>query len=188
MALYLASTSPRRRELLGRITTDFIAVSRNVEEREYPDLLPREKAVRRCKDKCISAVNNIKDDNKIIIASDTVVDLNGVDMGKPRDEKEAFEMIKALSGKAHWVYTAVSVYKDKHMYTFCDGTQVYFDIIEDQIIAEYVKTSEPYDKAGGYAIQGFMSKYIDRIEGDYNTVVGFPIARVNRLLKSLKII
>lgn len=189
MAIYLASQSPRRRELLGRIVDDFKCISADIVEKDYPELIPREKAVRLSKDKCIAAVNHIKNDNDVVvIASDTIVDLDGEDLGKPQSEDEAYCMIKSLSGKAHWVYTAVSVYKDKHMYTFCDGTEVFFDFIEDDVIAQYVKTEEPYDKAGAYAIQGFMSKYIDRIEGDYNTVVGFPVARVNKLLKSLKII
>lgn len=188
MAIYLASASPRRRELMEKITPDFTCVVFDTREKEYPSLPRRGKAVRRCKDKCISAFNHIKEEDAVIITSDTVVDLNGRDMGKPRDEKEAYDMIKALSGNSHWVYTAVTVFKDYHIYTFCEGTKVFFDKIPEEDILEYVKTSEPYDKAGGYAIQGYMSRYIPKIEGDYNTVVGFPVARLYRLLKNLKIL
>lgn len=74
------------------------------------------------------------------------------------------------------------------MYTFCDDTMVFFDVVPEDVIREYIKTNEPYDKAGGYAIQGFMGKYILNIRGDYNTVVGMPVDRVYNLLRFLKVI
>mgnify|MGYP002512572460 FL=1 len=95
-------------------------------------------------------------------------------------------MIKSLSDNVHRVHTAVSVYKRGIIYTFADTTEVYVDSIPDDTIAAYVETDEPYDKAGGYAIQGFMSGYISKIHGNYHTVVGLPVAKLNKLLKIIK--
>lgn len=188
MAIYLASNSPRRIELLSRKVPKFEHFSRGNKEKEYPNLNPREKAIRRSKDKCLRAISKIKEEDMVIISGDTVVDINGIDLGKPKDEADAYRMIKMLSGESHYVHTAMSVYKDGIMYTFCDDTMVFFDVVPEDVIREYIKTDEPYDKAGGYAIQGFMAKYILNIRGDYNTVVGMPVDRVYNLLRFLKVI
>ncbi|MBR4036041.1 MAG: septum formation protein Maf [Oscillospiraceae bacterium] len=187
MAVYLASTSPRRKELLAVILPQFNQLSPQVEEKEYPQLTPREKAVRLSKDKCIAAVNHIREKGMVIIASDTVVDLDGKVLEKPKDRQDAVNMISALSGKTHHVYSAVTVYKNGKIYTFSEDTAVHFGFVPDDVIQKYVDTSEPYDKAGGYAIQGFMGDYIDRIEGDYYNVVGLPVENLKKLLKFLNI-
>ena len=140
------------------------------------------------REKCRAAVKKFGDKNTVIIASDTVVDLNGEILEKPQDMADAYIMIKSLSGNVHKVHTAVSVYCRGIIYSFVDTTQVYVDKISDDIIAEYVNTDEPYDKAGGYAIQGFMSGYISKINGNYHTVVGLPVARLNKLLRNIKAI
>ena len=187
MAVYLASTSPRRKELLAAILPHFHQLSPQVEEKEYPQLTPREKAVRLSKDKCIAAVNHIREKGMVIIASDTVVDLDGKVLEKPKNRQEAVDMITALSGKVHHVYSAVTVYKYGKIYTFSDDTTVHFGVVPEEVIQQYVDTDEPYDKAGGYAIQGFMGDYIDRIEGDYYNVVGLPVENLKKLLKFLNI-
>ena len=188
MAVYLASTSPRRKEILSEIITDFHQVSPQVEEKEYPHLSPKEKCIRLSKDKCIAAVNHIRQKGMVVIASDTVVDLEGTVLEKPKDRQDAFDMISRLSGKTHYVYSAVSVYAEGRMYTFCDETAVYFDTVPSDVISSYVDTSEPYDKRGGYAIQGFMGKYIHKIEGDYYNVVGLPKEKLKKLLNFLNIL
>lgn len=188
MAVYLASTSPRRKELLSQLLSDFTQVSPDVEEKEYPHLTPKEKAVRLSKDKCIAAVNHIREKAMVIIASDTVVDLEGAVLEKPADRAEAYDMISRLSGKVHHVYSAVSVYKDGIMYTFCDDTAVYFKTVPEDIIDTYVDTDEPYDKRGGYRIQGFMGNYIDRIRGSYYNVVGLPVEKLKKLLNFLNLL
>ena len=188
MTVYLASTSPRRKEILSEILSDFRQVSPHTEEKEYPQLTPKEKAVRLSKDKCIAAVNHIREKGMVIIASDTVVDLDGTVLEKPKDRQNAVEMITALSGKTHHVYSAVSVYTNGRMYTFCDDTAVHFSTVPPHIIQEYVDTTEPYDKRGGYAIQGFMGDYINKIEGDYYNVVGLPKEKLKNLLNFLNIL
>ncbi|MBR5520999.1 MAG: septum formation protein Maf [Oscillospiraceae bacterium] len=189
MDIYLASTSPRRRQLMSDITEKFIRMSPNTEEKEYPLYSPKEKAIRRSKDKCIASLNQLKNTSAVIISSDTVVDLNGETLDKPVDEADARRIISALSDHFHYVHTAVSVYFEGSMYTFCDTTQVCFRHIPQDMIDRYVKTSEPYDKRGGYGIQTeFGRKYIDKIDGDYYTVVGLPVKKLKKLLKFLNIV
>ena len=188
MAVYLASTSPRRKEILSEILPHFSQVSPDTEEKEYPQLTPKEKAVRLSKDKCVAAVNHIREKGMVIIASDTVVDLDGTVLEKPKDREDAVAMITALSGKTHHVYSAVSVYTDGTMYTFCDDTSVVFGIVPADVIQQYADTAEPYDKRGGYRIQGFMGSYINKIEGDYYNVVGLPKEKLKKLLNFLNIL
>lgn len=188
MTVYLASTSPRRKEILSEILADFKQVSPQITENEYPLLTPKEKCIRLSKDKCIAAVNLIRERDMVIIASDTVVDLDGKVLEKPRNKPDAYQMIKSLSAKMHSVYSAVSVYKNGKMYTFCDETQVYFDMVPEETILQYIDTDEPYDKRGGYRIQGFMGDYIYRIDGDYYNVVGLPKEKLKNLLIFLNIL
>ena len=184
--IYLASRSPRRVQLLSEITGDFVSGPTNIEEKEYPGLTPKEKCIRRAKDKCIRAVNRIRENGMVVISADTVVDLDGCVLDKPKDAAAAAEMLKKLSENNHKVYTAVSVYKDGSMYSFCCETTVFFDEIPRRFIDEYVRTDEAYDKAGGYAIQGSAGRYIKKIEGDYNNVVGLPVRKLEKLLKYIK--
>lgn len=188
MKIYLASTSPRRKELLGNMVPRFQCVSPGIDEKEYHHLTSREKTVRISKDKCIAAVNHIKEKDMVVIAGDTLVDLDGVALGKPENQDRAREMIKSLSGRRHTVYSSVSLYKNGMMYTFCDSSKVVFDTVPEDVIEEYIRTREPYDKAGGYAIQGFMGKYISQIQGYKSTVVGLPAERLEKLMAFLKII
>lgn len=186
--IYLASTSPRRHQLLGEITKDFKVINPNVTEKDYPELSAKEKCTRLSKDKCIAAVNRVKETGMVIAAGDTVVSLDDKILEKPTDENRARQMIKSLSGRTHIVYSAVSLYKDGVMYTFCDRAEVEFARIEDRVIDSYVKTSEPYDKAGGYRVQGFMSQYVKKVKGDITTVVGLPVQKLKKLMDFLKII
>lgn len=122
-----------------------------------------------------------------IIAADTIVYKNGI-IGKPKDEADAFRILKKLKGSSHFVATGVTILQagTARRRTFCEVTEVFFKDYSDEELAAYVKTDEPYDKAGGYAIQGTFGKYIDRIDGDMNNVIGFPWERIVREFTILK--
>jgi len=120
----------------------------------------------------------------LIVAADTVVDLDGIALGKPRDRAESRAMLERLAGRAHDVHTAFAVRNDASMQTIvhCETTRVHFCSLEPQTIEGYVASGDGLDKAGGYGIQGFAATLIERIEGDYFTVVGFPLAAFARAL------
>jgi septum formation protein len=122
----------------------------------------------------------------IIIAADTVVYKDKI-MGKPENFQEAFEMLCSLRGESHYVVTGVAIVEahKNNSRVFAEVTKVYFKDYTDQELIDYLNTDEAYDKAGGYAIQGYFSKYIDKIEGDYDNVVGFPLKRIEEELKKL---
>lgn len=188
MQCILASTSPRRKELLGLIIKDFSTLDTKAVEKEYSNLSPPKRALQTSKDKCFAALKLVNTSEKLIIASDTVVECGGKTFGKPKDAQEAFYMIKQLDNRCHSVHSGVSVYYKGVIYSFVETTLVYFDKIADNTIRDYVRTKEPYDKAGGYAIQGFMASYIKKIDGNYHNVVGLPVQRLNKLLKIIKAI
>jgi septum formation protein len=119
-------------------------------------------------------------DDKIIIAADTLVYINGRVLGKPRDEEDAFEMLKTLSSKLHKVYTGVAILRGDYAHVFADATRVYFRALSDDEIRAYIATGEPLDKAGAYGVQERGSVFVDRIDGDFYTVVGLPLAKVCR--------
>ncbi len=188
MDIILASASPRRRELLKVIVPQFSCTTSDFDESSIDIKDARRKALTLSREKCKAVIEQYKGQDVVIISSDTVVDLDGRVLEKPTDKADAYRMIKALSDNVHKVHTAVSVYKNGIIYTFADTTKVYVDKIPDDIICQYVDTDEPYDKAGGYAIQGFMGGYITKIHGNYHNVVGLPLAKLNKLLKNIKVI
>lgn len=186
MKFILASASPRRRELLKAIIPEFECTVPDFDESSIEIADAKQRTMVLSREKCKAAAAECTDRNAVIISSDTVVDLDGVILEKPKDREEAYSMVKSLSDNVHRVHTAVSVYCRGIIYSFVDTTEVYVDFIDDETIKAYVLTDEPYDKAGGYAIQGFMSGYISKIHGNYHTVVGLPVARLNKLLKNIK--
>jgi len=120
--------------------------------------------------------------DSVVIGADTLVYANGQVLGKPRDEAEAFTMLKKLSGKKHTVYTGVALIKDGEERVFADATHVYFHPLTDEEILAYIATGEPMDKAGAYGVQERGAILVDRVEGDFYTVVGLPISKVYRAL------
>lgn len=120
----------------------------------------------------------------IIIAADTVVALDGEILGKPRDEADAFNMLKRLSGRAHEVYTGYCLLREKDAFTVCGSvkTQILFKTLDDDMIWRYIATGEPMDKAGAYGIQGRGALLTEKIDGDYFNVVGLPISAVSDTL------
>ncbi|MBR2027959.1 MAG: septum formation protein Maf [Oscillospiraceae bacterium] len=188
MKFILASASPRRRELLKAIVPDFECSVPDFDESTVKITDAKQRTLVLSREKCRTVAAGYADKNAVVIASDTVVDLNGKILEKPKDTADAYNMIKSLSDNTHMVHTAVSVCCRGIIYSFVDTTKVYVDYIDDETIKRYVLTDEPYDKAGGYAIQGFMSGYISKIHGNYHTVVGLPVAKLNKLLKIIKAI
>lgn len=178
--IVLASKSPRRKELLQYITTDFVIKSAEVDETLPDGITP---------DKAVEYLSRIKaepfgNNDDIIIGADTVVSCNGEILGKPKDTDDARKMLQLLSGREHEVYTGVTVIKGDEVSTFSVCTGVKFFDLTDEDIDRYIATGEPMDKAGAYGIQGYGSLLVEEIHGDYFNVVGLPISKLNRLLFS----
>lgn len=179
MKIVLASGSPRRHELLKIITESFeIRVSdadetllENISAENCAEYLSMKKA---------EAV--ILNDDEIIIGCDTVVVIDNKVLGKPSSEKECIEMLTMLSGKTHTVYTGVSFVSKNHKHSFTSATEVEFYPLTQSDISEYIATGEPFDKAGGYGIQGKGSLLVKGIRGDYFNVVGLPVSSLKREL------
>lgn len=178
----LASQSPRRKQLLGYLFSAFSVLAPDVDER-LPDGIPPGDAVEMLAKRKALAAFDITGGGNLIIAADTVVCIQGKILGKPQDTAHAKEMLQMLSGKDHQVYTGVTVYADEQAVSFHECTAVSFCALGDTEIDWYVSTGEPMDKAGSYGIQGYGSRYIRGIQGDYFNVMGLP---VNALYQNLK--
>ncbi|AYA99926.1 Maf family protein [Lachnoanaerobaculum umeaense] len=181
----LASASPRRKELLAQIGVGFeIMVSDK--ETEIDSLDPKEACKKQAFQKAVDIVDKAsikyEDDTCIVIAADTIVEYEGKIIGKPKSKEDAKQMIEAISGRKHRVYTAVCIYNSivKSYESFVEETSVEVAELSDEEIEDYLDKKEPYDKAGAYAIQGYFSRYIVGIEGDYYNVMGLPIGRLYR--------
>lgn len=181
--LILASKSPRRKELLSLITTDFEIKSADADE-SLPENITPEKAVL-----YLSKIKAepLKNNEDTVIGADTVVAVDGKILGKPKDREDAFNMLKLLSGKSHSVFTGVTVISPKGEKSFFAETKVKFFDLSDEEINSYIETGEPFDKAGAYGIQGKGSLLVEEIQGDYFNVVGLPVSLLNKALKELKL-
>jgi septum formation protein len=185
MAIILASQSPRRRELLTQLgVEDFLVCPAKGEEQMPQGVSPAQLVEELSRQKAREVAQG-RGDEDIIIGADTVVALEGKILGKPAGEEEAKATLRALSGKAHQVYTGVTVIRGAKELTAYEETTVYFRPLTEEEISWYVSTGEPMDKAGSYGIQGKGGRFIPRIEGDYTNVVGLPICRLGELLKEL---
>jgi len=182
MKIILASGSPRRKELLGRLTDNFEIMVSDKEENITADS-PEDTVKKLSAMKAKDIDDMLLTSNILIIGADTIVYHNGEILGKPCDEDDAFNKLKGLSGDVHSVYTGVSVIFNHDIHSFYEKTDVYVKEMTDYEIIEYIKTGEPMDKAGAYGIQGIFSKYIDHINGDYENVVGLPVDRLNDEVK-----
>jgi septum formation protein len=187
--IVLASASPRRLELLRSLDFDVEVVPSSYEEPDHPHLQPRELAILHARHKCEDVRKKIPEDRAIVIAADTVVDVDGVAYNKPRDEADAARMLRDLSGRAHVVHTAfaLAVPNRAALVEACESTRVTFFALGDAEIAAYVASKEPMDKAGAYGIQGYGATLVERVDGDFYTVMGFPLARFVRTLRGLGI-
>ena len=177
--LILASCSPRRSELLTLAGIPFETVSPDVDE---TCSLPAEEAVAVLSARKAKAVGGCFP-GRYILAADTLVAMDGVSLGKPTDVKEAERMLRILSGRTHQVYTGVSVLSPcGKLYTEADRSDVTFCDLTDEEIRAYVRSGEPMDKAGAYAVQGHASLWITRLNGNYSSVIGLPLYLVRKLL------
>ncbi|MER2060985.1 MAG: Maf family protein [Niallia sp.] len=180
--LILASSSPRRKELLEELQIPIVISSSNVDESFDSSLSPEEIVMYLARRKVEAIYSN---DKTFILGADTVVCLDGCILGKPHSREEAFQMLSQLSGKTHSVYTGVAIMANGKCSTFYEKTDVLFWELTEEEIHDYLDTGEPFDKAGAYGIQGVGRILVKEIKGDYFTVVGLPISRTVRELKAL---
>jgi septum formation protein len=188
MKLILASSSPRRAEVLRDAGVAFEVCAPHVEEARHPNETVEKMVARLAEAKARAAAQSAGERNPaIIIGADTAVELDGEVFGKPRDAAHAREMLAALSGRTHYVLTGVCVLRLPEGVTrsAVERTAVKFAPLDQREIEDYVSSGEPFDKAGAYAIQGRAGRYIPRIEGCYFNVVGLPLARLHALLGEL---
>lgn len=177
--IILASKSPRRKELLSLITEDFEIKSAQVDETLPCTMTPKKAVEYLSQIKAQPFANGVD----TIIGADTVVCVDDLILGKPKDRDDAFNMLRLLSGRYHSVFTGVTVIKGNDMVTFSSETKVKFFELSNDEINDYIDTDECFDKAGAYGIQGKGALLVERIEGDYFNVVGLPINLLGRLLK-----
>ncbi len=187
--IVLASTSPRRYELLRTLGLKVDVTPSGYEELPVPGLAPAELASFHAGQKLRAVLRNRQDlpNDVPILAADTIVDLEGTALGKPRDLDEATHTLEQLSGRDHLVHTAFALSTPNRREPIEERatTRVRFYALRGEEIAEYVATGEPLDKAGAYGIQGRAASLIESIEGDFYTVVGLPLARFIRALRQL---
>lgn len=185
--LILASGSPRRKELLTRAGFAFRIIVSDAAEDMSSQLTPAEIAMHNAMLKAES-VAKICSEDCIVIGADTVVAIGKNLFGKPQDKSEARSMLNALSGQTHQVITGVCLAGKDFRKTFSETTDVTFRKLNPSEISAYVDTEEPLDKAGAYGIQGKGGALVDHIDGDYDNVVGLPIARLARELEQIDVI
>ena len=182
--IILASASPRRKDILGSMGAQFEILVADADESSDitdPELLTRELARRKANAALEILRSRGEADGAIIIAADTVVACEGKILGKPRDREDAINMIKLLSGNTHVVASGIAVCVNSVIKTDCSITKVRVDDIPDSEIIKYVDSGEPYDKAGGYGIQGSFSRWVSGIDGCYFGVVGLPANKLSKL-------
>ena len=181
----LAYKSPRRCELLSHIIKDFKIISADINEEFSPLLKINDIAKHIAEKKANFYADQVKV-NDIYITADTIVILNNEILGKPKDEKDAFNMLKSLSGNSHLVHTGVSIIFNKKIYSFYDETKVTFYSLSNREIKDYINRCQPFDKAGSYGIQDWMGFVgIKKMEGDFFNVMGLPLHKLYRRLNSL---
>ena len=179
--IILASASPRRRELLQMLGLAFEVRPARGEERMPQGAAPDELVMALSRQKA----EELAAPDAIVIGADTVVALDGVILGKPKDAEDAKRMLLKLSGRRHTVYTGVTVLRGSTMLSRAERTEVFFRPLDGDEIERYVATGEPLDKAGAYGIQGFGSLFVERIEGDFFNVMGLPLCCLGKMLKDL---
>jgi len=181
--LILASGSPRRRELMEYITSDFTIITKPTDETFPSGVSPRRGAELLALRKARAVAAEHPSD--VVIGADTIVVLDGEIFGKPKDTADAVRMLQALSGREHTVYTGVAVLSSQGEQVFSEGTQVRFLPLSPEEIQAYVESGEPMDKAGAYGIQGKGALLVEGITGDFYNVMGLPVCRLGKVLSAL---
>jgi septum formation protein len=185
--LILASSSPRRRELLTTAGLEFTVQSADIDERVQPEESAAKYVQRLAVEKAQAiwernAASDSIDDPLVVLGADTTVVLDGEIMGKPVHHAEAQRMLKALAGRTHQVLTGIAAVTRAGVVSEVEITQVFFDLIDEEEMMQYIASGEPLDKAGAYGIQGYAARWIPRIEGCFFNVMGLPLARTMALL------
>jgi septum formation protein len=179
----LASQSPRRRELLTLVGITHDVLPADIDETVWPgeEPVPHCERLARSKAETLAALHP----EALVIGSDTIVVVDGDILGKPRDRDEAIAMVTRLSGRSHVVHTAVAVAHQGDVRSGVESVGVTFRDLTPEIIAAYVDTGEPMDKAGAYGIQGYGATIVERVDGDYFAVMGLPLGRLVGLVRGL---
>lgn len=185
--IILASASPRRREILTNLGLNFeVLVSDADESKIDKNSIPVEIYVQELALlKAMAVAQKLKNRSAVIISADTVVYLDGEILGKPKTEADAFEMLSKLSGKSHSVFSGLCVMDAKTLKSVCarEETKVFFKELTAEKIQDYIKTGEPMDKAGAYAVQGLGALFTEKVEGDFFNVIGLPVKRLAEILE-----
>jgi len=182
MRIILASSSPRRQELLRRIGVEFEVIPSKIVEKDVECGREPVEFIKCLSFKKAKEVYERTFEERLVIGADTVVVYKGEIIGKPKTPKEAKEFLMMLSGDSHEVYTGVNFVWDGGEQFLYDRTVVWFREIPEDIIDRYISMGSPFDKAGGYGIQDLGSVFVERIEGDFYNVMGFPIGKVWKFL------
>lgn len=182
MKIVLASQSPRRKELLGRMGLEFVTQASKIDESAFDRLEARELVATLSREKAQWIARQL-DGETLVIGADTVVVRDGAALGKPKDAEDAVAMLLSLSGRDHQVCTGVTVCRGDRVLTQVEETQVTFRDLTEAEVRQYVSTGEPMDKAGAYGIQGLGGLLVEGIRGDYSNVVGLPVCRLGQMLK-----
>lgn len=179
--IVLASRSPRRRQLLEMLGIPHEVDPADVPERPEPGEVPEMMAARLAREKALSV--GARHPGRWVLAADTVVVLDHEILGKPESPRGAEGMLRRLAGREHRVVTAVALSRNEQVHERCDVTRVWFRKLDDASISAYVATGEPMDKAGAYGVQGYGAVLVERIEGDFFSVMGLPVRLVVELLE-----
>ncbi|MBE7001429.1 MAG: septum formation inhibitor Maf [Ruminococcaceae bacterium] len=182
MQLILASQSPRRKALMELFHIPFSILVADIDETMNTALPPYDEVARVSRQKA-EAIPHGKSD--VVVAADTIVVCNGKILGKPKDEADAFRMLKLLSGKDHQVMTGLTVLRGDKAAVCTEVTDIHFRELTDREILAYIQTGEPMDKAGAYGIQGGAALFAEKLVGDYYNVMGLPVCRLGQLLTAV---
>ncbi|MDD2223806.1 MAG: Maf family protein [Pseudomonas sp.] len=186
MTLYLASTSPRRRELLSQTDLKFSVLDIAIDETQRRNELPTAYVERLAKEKALAGFQSVQEDaNAIVLAADTIVVLEDTILGKPSSQSQAQDMLRSLSGRSHVVMTAFAIKTAEQIRVQRVNTTVFFRSITSKEIEWYWQTGEQQDKAGGYGIQSKGGIFVSTLSGSYSAVVGLPLAEVVVALQNL---
>lgn len=194
--LYLASQSPRRRELLTQVGISFDVINVDIDETEKENESAEDYVVRLAREKALAGWAIKKPENKPVLGSDTAVVINGIILGKPENHADAVRMLVLLSGNTHQVMTSVALVKSAsnkaqaeqyELSSVISVSNVTFKVLSDDEIEQYVKSGECDDKAGSYAIQGIAAAFITHLSGSYSGVMGLPLYETVELLNKAAI-
>lgn len=181
MEIILASQSPRRRELMGFFPFPVTVRVSQADEKMDSAKRPEDEVSRISRNKARAVA---RADGDIVIGADTIVVCDGMILGKPKNEADAYRMLAMLSGRAHQVMTGVTVLQDEKCVSFTEITDVYFRALTETEINDYIRSGDPLDKAGAYGIQSGASLFVERIVGDYYNVVGLPVCHLSQVLRA----